>query len=881
MESTFEVTKEERASFLKNFARSREWRKIRESILVRLTAPYWMMDEDGNYLSEVKQNRSYCQMIKETMLGAKNCQDQLTKGLEQMKEKRGPIITRCRAGIMGFISPLILEDIIIGVIGGCQIIDSGTSLDVYRNAAVEFGLDDNKFISCLHEQEAISWSLLEVEVHLIHLLAQSSIEIVIQKGIVNERDILLNNLVRFYRSLEERRDLFLRAEPEELYQLIVQIISKSINCEVCSLMLVDPRTNLLNIQAAVGLPPEVVRRTSVKIGEGVSGWVAVHGKPLLVKDITQDPRFRPASTDRYYTNSLISTPIKIDQKTIGVLNANNEASRRIFNEGDLRLLGIIAEHAAVTIEGIKGYEKKKHEEWIATHTLEERQEALRLQAERMKAEMERRIEEEAEEKERLKRETERLTLEVSRIEELRKTAEQLQHEALSAKEAAEKERLKIEAARLQVEAEDLEHRKETESLRQQVENLRSEVKHLKSEESNLKKQLREAEELLVHAEQAGALEEETKDLRRQIALMKEEEERLRTQIAEVERLRARAEEAERLRAQTRELTTLYELSKEIISIPEPKEIPPWTLEKIQPLLNCDISAYILLEGDGLVSEIKPFRPVSEEFIDEFKSQMIENSKSLLSKAKKPIKLDFEIKSEEMIIKGGSFERPRISYTSFIDRDSPTGILYVGHQPKNGDEELIRRVLPIVGVHVSTAIEKLRIYLETKDLVDRDELTGLYNFRYFGRRFMEEFKLSVRNRRYFALLMIDFDYLKKFNDTFGHEEGNRLIKAIAGIIKLNIRDVDILARFGGDEFVAILPETSGAQAKEVAERILEALRSYEHIIEGKPYKITASIGLSSYPELMTKTAKDFFMRTDEALYQAKGRGRNQVYVYGSK
>ena len=874
------MTKEERIKFLKDFAKSNEWRKIREAILVRLDAPYWMIDEDGNYLHRIEQNRSYCQLIKDAKLGQGCCEEALNKGLEQMREKKGPLTTRCRAGFLGFVSPLISEDKIIGAIGGCQIVDSELSPEAYRETAEELGLNYDKLISCLDGREAIPGKLLEIEIDLIHLLCQSSIEVVIQEGRVREREFLMDNLVRFYRLLEANKNLFLEVDPDKLYQLIVDIISRSINCEVCSLMLFDPKTNLLTIKAAVGLSDEVMKKTKVKPGEGVAGWVALHGESLLVKDINQDARFRPSSFGRYYTKSFVSVPIKIDRETIGVLNINNESSRRIFSEGDLKILNIITENAAVVIGSSMSYEHKKAEDWAAIYTLEERQEALRLQVEKMKVEAQR-LRAKVKEAEKWKKEAKSAETKASKSDTLRQEADQLRKEALAAKEVAERERLRTEVAKLRIEAEDLEHKKEAEALRQQVEGLKSQVEDLQSEENKLKAEIKEAEELLVYAEKSGELEEETEKLRKQIEQMKQEGDELKRQIKDVERLRARAEEAEKLRAQTKELTTLYEISKEVISIPNPEEIPPWTLGKIQPLLNYDLCAHLLLEEGHLLGEIKPLKPVTETFIEGFKNQMAENWKALL-KEKEEGSLELELDLDpKMVRKRGGAEELELQFTPLIDRNAPAGIIYVGYLPGNGTVDLTKRVLPIVGAHASVALEKLRIYLETKDLVDKDELTGLYNFRYFGKYFMDTFKISTRHKRPFGLLMIDFDHLKKFNDTFGHEEGNRLIKTIAELIKGNTRDEDVLARFGGDEFVVILPETPGRRVKEVADRILSTIRSHKHVVQDKPHKITASIGLASFPELKAKSAKDFFMRADEALYQAKESGRNQVYVYKAK
>ncbi|RME30001.1 MAG: GGDEF domain-containing protein, partial [Candidatus Zixiibacteriota bacterium] len=136
---------------------------------------------------------------------------------------------------------------------------------------------------------------------------------------------------------------------------------------------------------------------------------------------------------------------------------------------------------------------------------------------------------------------------------------------------------------------------------------------------------------------------------------------------------------------------------------------------------------------------------------------------------------------------------------------------------------------------------------------------------------------VRYNLPLSIIMVDIDWFKKLNDSYGHETGNLVLKRLSATIKQCIRDVDIFARYGGEEFVVILPQTPAAEARHIAERIREQVEAM--VIDagslGK-LRITVSVGVSSFPE-NGKSQEDLLTVADQALYQAKGSGKNAVCV----
>ncbi|MBI4435982.1 MAG: GAF domain-containing protein [Candidatus Omnitrophica bacterium] len=138
---------------------------------------------------------------------------------------------------------------------------------------------------------------------------------------------------------------------------IVEKAKTLLKVERASLMLLDKKGKTLTIHFAEGLSPLILRNTRIRIGEGVSGWVAQKGKPLLIQDISKDRRFKKKEGARYSTDSLLSVPLKVKGKTIGVLNVNNKRGRKIFTHDDLELLTALADEAAIAIHNATLYDE--------------------------------------------------------------------------------------------------------------------------------------------------------------------------------------------------------------------------------------------------------------------------------------------------------------------------------------------------------------------------------------------------------------------------------------------------------------------------------------------------------------------------------------------
>ncbi len=189
------------------------------------------------------------------------------------------------------------------------------------------------------------------------------------------------------------------------------------------------------------------------------------------------------------------------------------------------------------------------------------------------------------------------------------------------------------------------------------------------------------------------------------------------------------------------------------------------------------------------------------------------------------------------------------------------------------------------------IARLNIHLKIKVLQDElkksnellrelsitDSLTRLYNRRYLMECLNREFSRSCRGKTSMSLLMADVDHFKEINDTYGHPQGDRVLTALAAELRSHLRSYDIAARFGGEEFAMVLPDTGPAEAAEIAERLRRA--AGEMTFSGAPaLSMTVSLGISAAPLQGIDTVEDLIREADRALYRAKREGRNRVCTF---
>jgi len=170
------------------------------------------------------------------------------------------------------------------------------------------------------------------------------------------------------------------------------------------------------------------------------------------------------------------------------------------------------------------------------------------------------------------------------------------------------------------------------------------------------------------------------------------------------------------------------------------------------------------------------------------------------------------------------------------------------------------------------------YQQSINMAITDSLTGLYNKRYLNTHLDNLVRQSLLNNKNLSLMIMDMDHFKSVNDTYGHDVGDQVLKQLGEIIVKTIRSADLAARFGGEEFVVLMPETDNIQAKDAAERLRKNVEAYNFIVKHEVGKLnkTISIGVS-YLNQMGDSAEGLLKRADEVLYKAKHGGRNRSEI----
>ncbi len=187
---------------------------------------------------------------------------------------------------------------------------------------------------------------------------------------------------------------------------------------------------------------------------------------------------------------------------------------------------------------------------------------------------------------------------------------------------------------------------------------------------------------------------------------------------------------------------------------------------------------------------------------------------------------------------------------------------------------------ILGQQFLLGYKRTLLYKEVQQLTITDGLTQIFNRRYFLERFAEELNRSKNLKLNLSFLMVDIDRFKGYNDHYGHLVGDVLLKELARVIKENIRQIDFMGRYGGEEISIVLAETDKEQARFAAERIRQAVESKRVRAYDEELGATVSIGISTYPDDACDTSQ-LIDKSDQALYVAKHSGRNKVSAYNDK
>ncbi len=227
-----------------------------------------------------------------------------------------------------------------------------------------------------------------------------------------------------------------------------------------------------------------------------------------------------------------------------------------------------------------------------------------------------------------------------------------------------------------------------------------------------------------------------------------------------------------------------------------------------------------------------------------------------------------------------FEINALLVIPLILKDQAVGVMVIG-DTREAHEFLEDEITLLSALANQTVLasENARLYQTVKEQSITDGLTGLFNHRFFQLRFTDEFMNSKRYKNDLALIMMDIDHFKLYNDSYGHIAGDLALKEIAGLTRSTVRENDIVSRYGGEELAIILPMTNNEGAQIVAERVRQAIAECQFLgdLNVPQVSITVSLGVSEFKKVMNKR-EELLQEADLALYAAKEQGRNQVIIF---
>ncbi|EKD81747.1 MAG: diguanylate cyclase with GAF sensor [uncultured bacterium] len=328
------------------------------------------------------------------------------------------------------------------------------------------------------------------------------------------------------------------------------------------------------------------------------------------------------------------------------------------------------------------------------------------------------------------------------------------------------------------------------------------------------------------------------------------------------------------------LMTLQQSGKVLSSTLDLSELIKISIDMFLETVWSNKGVLMLFSDDRPELEVKAFKGLTKEEIDALKKDPAEAwAMTTIEKERKPIfAQELSGKASYQTYSAVNRSLPFAVYVPMLKEGELYGIVKVG--PKINGEPFSENDLEFFATLSSQAViafENARLY----SLAITDSITKLYVHRYFQLRLDEEVARSRRYNATISLLMCDLDHFKPVNDNYGHQQGDLILKEVSKILRKNVRNTDIAARYGGEEFAIILPETTQADAKIVAERIRRDVAHFDFpsIIPGQPpLKCSISIGVAGFP-LNADNKDQLIQKADSALYKAKGSGRNKVVLCG--
>ncbi|GBE05231.1 MAG TPA: sensor domain-containing diguanylate cyclase [Nitrospirae bacterium] len=336
-----------------------------------------------------------------------------------------------------------------------------------------------------------------------------------------------------------------------------------------------------------------------------------------------------------------------------------------------------------------------------------------------------------------------------------------------------------------------------------------------------------------------------------------------------------------LRAKRKELGFFEDITRILISSLSMKKILAMIMRKTKAMIGAEAWSILLLDEEGEELYFERVQGKETKKVKKFRIKVGEGIAGWVAKEGVPVivpDVGCDARFSGKIDKLLDFKTRSLMCIPIKIEDKVIGVLEIvnkvtGEPFTKDDLDLILKFVN----HAAMAIERASLYLKMEELTLTDDVTNLFNTRYLNRAIEIEIERSDRYGSPFTVIFMDIDSFKKVNDQHGHLVGGKVLREMSQLLLNSLRTVDIVARYGGDEFVVVLPQTTPKAGFYVGERLRKAVEQHVFLKnEGYHLRITASFGVASYPE-NAKSKEELFRIADEAMYKGKFSTKNIVYA----
>jgi diguanylate cyclase (GGDEF)-like protein len=342
----------------------------------------------------------------------------------------------------------------------------------------------------------------------------------------------------------------------------------------------------------------------------------------------------------------------------------------------------------------------------------------------------------------------------------------------------------------------------------------------------------------------------------------------------------RKEVGRQLKKTTRRLAILTDIVKTANSILEPRKVSETIMNKIQELIPSEAWSMLMVDEEKQELTFEMALGEKGKDVSTFRVKMGEGIAGWVAQTGKPTIVNDTSKDPRFARRFDSetkFHTRSILCAPLISRGRTIGVVQVinrlGGKFTQADLELLLTLVEPCAIAIENAI----LFQRTEQLTITDDLTKLFNSRYLNVYISREIKRCKRHGIPLSIIFLDLDGFKGINDQYGHLAGSATLSEMGVILAEAVRESDILARYGGDEFVVVLPETPPSGALVIAERIRRAIAGHSFLKgEGLEARLSASFGIASYPD-HALTPEGLIQKADQAMYRVKERNKNGIEV----